>query len=110
MRADPSGGPTAQECAPSPPATGSQRRSGSAPPAQARAFMIADNGLTEIATWDDPLLAEQLRDLSLSGLDFDLEVTGFEVGEIALRIASLDDTSDVRRKCQGYGAASQVRN
>src|SRR4051794_2055920 len=31
--------------------------------AQARAFMIADNRLTEIASWDDRLLAEQLRDL-----------------------------------------------
>src|SRR6202171_2386663 len=41
--------------------------------AQARAFMIADNRLTEIATWDDQLLAQQLKDLSLSGLDFSLE-------------------------------------
>src|SRR6516162_10773121 len=40
-------------------------------PAQARAFMIADNKLAENATWDDRLLAEQLRDLSLSDLDFD---------------------------------------
>src|SRR5436190_19557938 len=53
--------------------------------------MIADNRLTEIGTWDDRLLAEQLRDLSLSGLDFSLEVTGFEMGEIDLRIASLED-------------------
>jgi DNA modification methylase len=60
-------------------------------PAQARAFGIADNRLTEIATWDDRLLAEQLKDLSLLGLDFSLEVTGFEVAEIDLRIASLDD-------------------
>jgi DNA modification methylase len=59
--------------------------------AQARAFMIADNRLTEIATWDDRLLAEQLKELSLSGLDFNIEVTGFEMGEIDLRIASLDD-------------------
>jgi ParB-like chromosome segregation protein Spo0J len=29
-------------------------------PAQARAFMIADNRLAEIAVWDDPLLAQQL--------------------------------------------------
>ena len=28
--------------------------------AQARAFMIADNRLSEIASWDDQLLAEQL--------------------------------------------------
>jgi DNA modification methylase len=60
-------------------------------PAQARAFMIADNRLTEISTWDDKLLAEQLKDLSLSGLDFDLEIIGFEVAEIDLRIASLED-------------------
>jgi DNA modification methylase len=60
-------------------------------PAQARAFMIADNRLTEIATWDDRLLAQQLKDLSLLGLDFSLEVIGFEIGEIDLRIASLED-------------------
>jgi DNA modification methylase len=60
-------------------------------PAQVRAFMISDNRLTEIATWDDRLLAQQLKDLSLSGLDFSLEVTGFEMGEIDLRIDSLDD-------------------
>ena len=47
--------------------------------AQARAFMIADNRLTEIATWDDRLLAQQLKELSLSGLDFNIEVTGFEM-------------------------------
>lgn len=60
-------------------------------PAQARAFMIADNRLTEISTWDDKLLAEQLKDLSLSRLDFNLEIIGFEVAEIDLRIASLED-------------------
>jgi DNA modification methylase len=53
--------------------------------------MIADNRLTEIASWDDKLLAEQLKDLSLLGLDFSIEVTGFEIGEIDLRIAALDD-------------------
>jgi DNA modification methylase len=62
--------------------------------AQIRAFMIADNRLTEIATWDDRLLAEQLKDLSVLGLDFDIEVTGFEMGEIDLRIASLEDDPD----------------
>jgi DNA modification methylase len=53
--------------------------------------MIADNRLTEIATWDDRLLAQQFQVLSLLGLDFSLELTGFEMGEIDLRIASLDD-------------------
>src|SRR5579863_3607799 len=37
--------------------------------AQRRAFMIADNKLTENAEWDEHLLAEQLRDLSLLDLD-----------------------------------------
>ena len=60
-------------------------------PAQARAFMIADNRLAEIAEWDDRLLAQQLKELSLVGLDFDIEVTGFEMGEIDLRIASLEE-------------------
>jgi DNA modification methylase len=71
-------------------------------PAQARAFAIADNRLTEIATWDDRLLAQQLQELSVLGLDFSLDVTGFEMGEIDLRIASLgempmqdDDPADV---------------
>ncbi len=60
-------------------------------PAQARAFMITDNRLSEIASWNDHLLAERLKDLSVAGLDFSLEVTGFEIGEIDLRIASLDN-------------------
>jgi DNA modification methylase len=60
-------------------------------PAQARAFMLADNRLAEIADWDDRLLAQQLNELSLLVLDFNIEDTGFEMGEIDLRIASLDD-------------------
>jgi DNA modification methylase len=40
---------------------------------------------------DDRLLAQQLKDLSLLGLDFSLELTGFEMPEIDLRIASLDE-------------------
>jgi hypothetical protein len=58
-------------------------------PDQARAFMIADNRLSEISSWNDQLLAETLRDLSLADLDFSLEVTGFEMAEIDLRIESL---------------------
>lgn len=57
--------------------------------AQARAFMIADNRLTENSVWNDRLLAEQLKALSEIDLDFDLEATGFEMGEIDLRIEEL---------------------
>jgi ParB-like nuclease domain/DNA methylase len=63
-------------------------------PAQARAFRIADNRLTEISEWDDRLLAEELKELSLIGLDFNIEVTGFEMGEIDFRIASLEGLSE----------------
>ena len=78
--------------------------------------MIADNRLTEIASWDDQLLAQQLKDLSLSGLDFSLEITGFEMGEIDLRIASLEDTpaqdadpADVLPEVSGGAAGQQDR-
>src|SRR5208337_287587 len=57
---------------------------------QRRAFMIADNRLTEIASWDDRLLAEQLQALSSVELDFDIETIGFDMGEIDLRIESLN--------------------
>jgi DNA modification methylase len=57
--------------------------------AQARGFMIADNRLTENSVWDDRLLGEQLKELSLLDLDFDLAVTGFDIAEIDLRIEVL---------------------
>jgi len=54
--------------------------------AQARAFMIADNRLTEISMWDDRLLATHLKELSAVELDFELEAIGFDIAEIDLRI------------------------
>jgi DNA modification methylase len=57
--------------------------------AQIRAFMIADNRLTENSLWHDRLLAEQLKALSVLDLDFSIEVTGFEMGEIDLMIEGL---------------------
>lgn len=53
---------------------------------QQKAFTIADNRLTEKAEWDEELLNQQLKELSRAALDFSLEVTGFEVGEIDFRI------------------------
>jgi len=58
--------------------------------AKIRAFMVADNRLTENADWDEALLAENFKILSDLDLDFDLEVTGFDYGEIE-NILSLDD-------------------
>ena len=61
---------------------------------QAQAFMIADNRLAEIAVWDDQLLAEQLKELSLLDLDFNLDVIGFDMGEIDFRIEGLAGLQD----------------
>src|SRR2546427_8645810 len=70
---------------------------------QARAFMIADNRLTEIATWDDQLLAEELKSLSELNLDFSLEATGFEIGEIDVMLEGLAGTP-----VEGDNSAEQI--
>lgn len=62
--------------------------------AQAKAFAIADNRLTETSVWDDRLLGEQLKKLTELELDFSLEVTGFEMAEIDLRIENLNLNGD----------------
>ena len=56
---------------------------------QRRAFMIADNRLAEQATWEEKLLAEELKELLEVHLDFDVEAMGFEMGEIDVLIESL---------------------
>ncbi len=56
---------------------------------QRRAFMIADNRLTENSSWDGRLLGEQLKILAEAELSFSLETTGFEVGEIDMSIDNL---------------------
>ncbi len=62
---------------------------------QVSAFKLADNKLASNATWNDKLLGEALRDLSALDLEFDLEITGFDMGEIDLRIGSLEVETDV---------------
>jgi DNA modification methylase len=57
--------------------------------AQQRAYVIADNRLSEVATWDDRLLAQELAQLAKVELNFDIETIGFEMGEIDLRIESI---------------------
>ena len=48
--------------------------------------MIADNRLTELASWDDVRLGAELEELKSLDLDFAIEATGFEMSEIDLRI------------------------
>ena len=56
--------------------------------AQIKAYVIADNKLAELAGWDEEILAKELQFLTELNLDFDIEVTGFEMGEIDVLIES----------------------
>jgi ParB-like chromosome segregation protein Spo0J len=47
--------------------------------AQRKAYIIADNRLAELASWDNQLLKNALEDLDLSG--FNIELTGFTLGD-----------------------------
>jgi len=62
--------------------------------AQYKAFLIADNRLTENSSWDEGLLGEQLKVLSELELDFDLEVIGFETAEIDVLIDGLETANE----------------
>jgi DNA modification methylase len=53
--------------------------------AQRRAYVIADNKLAENAGWNSELLALELGELI--DLDFDVTVTGFEIGEVDFLLA-----------------------
>ena len=61
---------------------------------QAKAYMLADNKLTDRSGWDDAKVAIILKDLSEMALEFEIEATGFETAEIDLRIQSLDPSED----------------
>ena len=61
---------------------------------QYKAFLIADNRLTENSSWDERLLREQLKLLSELELDFDLEVTGFETAEIDVLIDGFETVTE----------------
>ena len=45
---------------------------------QVKAFRLADNRVAEIATWDDDLLKEEMKNV----LDMDLDIYGFDIGNI----------------------------
>ncbi len=59
---------------------------------QKRAFILAENKLTERAGWDDELLSLELADLEAAG--FDLDLTGFDDGEIESLLAKTGDEPD----------------
>ncbi|MGZ5859100.1 MAG: hypothetical protein ACXWJK_17865, partial [Burkholderiaceae bacterium] len=79
--------------------------------AQARAFAVADNRLTENASWDEALLGEIFLELSQTELSFSLEDTGFTMGEIDLKIESLsspDHPADSQDDIANYSSLEPV--
>ncbi len=64
---------------------------------QLRAYSIAEQRLSELPTWDERALAEELKFLSSLDLNFDLELTGFSCTEIDRYISNLEiiDTAEV---------------
>jgi ParB-like chromosome segregation protein Spo0J len=56
---------------------------------QKRAFILADNRLTENAGWDEDALSLELQQLSEA--DFDLDLTGFAPEEIDALLAIPDE-------------------
>jgi ParB-like chromosome segregation protein Spo0J len=56
--------------------------------AQKRAYVIADNKLALNSGWDEEMLALEFKDLQSMG--FDLELTGFDLGDIDDLMAQLD--------------------
>ena len=50
--------------------------------AEKRAYVLADNKLALNAGWDEELLALELKELTTTDIDFDIEITGFSIAEI----------------------------
>lgn len=67
--------------------------------AQIKAFAIADNKLTENSNWDEALLGRQLKALAEVDLDFSIEATGFEMGEIDVLIEGLEPNNEDEPDC-----------
>jgi DNA modification methylase len=69
-------------------------------PDEVRAYMLADNKLAELAGWDQEILAIEFQHLASLDLGFDLEITGFDMGEIDFIIdgavsAKLDPADEI---------------
>jgi len=66
--------------------------------AQKKAYVIADNKLTTLGAWDEDLLKAEME--ALQKIEFDLDLTGFEMSEIEDLFKSLDlpDLSDKNKE------------
>jgi DNA modification methylase len=64
--------------------------------AERRAYILADNRLAEKAGWDREILAIELQ--GLIDQDFEVELTGFEMGEIDV---ILEEAEEAKREASG---------
>ena len=72
--------------------------------AQKRAYVIADNQLALKAGWNDEILAIELQ--ALTELEFDVSLTGFDMGEIdqiigTLELSDSDEDADIPEPASG---------
>lgn len=63
---------------------------------QRRAYILADNKLSELAEWDNKLVAEELKELH--ELDFNTDVTGFSFEDIDFSFLSEDKTEGKKKQ------------
>lgn len=59
--------------------------------ADKRAYLIADNRLTEIGEWDIEKLAGELSELKSLDLAFDLDVTGFDLDRVSIAAEAMTE-------------------
>ena len=59
-----------------------------------RALMLADNKIALNAGWDMEILADELAELSSEQVDLDIDLTGFEMGEIDVILGSVERERD----------------
>ena len=71
-----------------------------------RAYVLADNRLAELAGWDRDILAIELK--GLIELDFDIAVTGFEIGGIDLSVGGTDHINDSAAAKNPTAAATET--
>lgn len=60
-------------------------------PAQVKAYRIADNKVSEFATWNNDMLAIEFE--QLQELDIDTGLTGFDISEV-MNLISVDDVEE----------------
>ena len=60
--------------------------------AQIKAYRIADNKVSEFAKWDNDLLALEME--QLKELDFDMELTGFDIDDIESLLSVEEETGE----------------